>query len=194
MESGPWRISLKSMESNSFLAFCELNHDLRVELSVAGDMTFIQPQDMVTAQRDAEVVVQLGTWARVTGGGRSFGSSTVFFLPDGSALSPDAGWISKPRIAALTKEERQGFLRLCPEFVIEVMSPTDRLPVAQQKMRNWIANGAELGWLIDGNGMRVYVFRKNGEVRIVTGDHIDGEGPVEGFRLDLAALWEDLQG
>ena len=105
-------------------------------------------------------------------------------------MSPDAGWISKPRIAALTKEERQGFLRLCPEFVIEVMCPTDRLPSAQQKMRNRIANGVELGWLIDGGGMRVYVFRKNGEGQIVTGDHIDGEGPVEGFRLDLTAIWE----
>ena len=85
MESGLWRTSLKNMESKVFLAFCELNHDLRVELSVAGDMTFIQPQNIVTAQRDAEVVGQLGSWARVASGDRSFGSSTVFVLPDGSA-------------------------------------------------------------------------------------------------------------
>ena len=182
------------MSDEQFFALCEANRDLRIEKTAKGEICIVPPAGYESDNRNEEVTVQLGIWSRATKRGRASGSSTLFRLPDGSALSPDAAWVSNQRRAALTRSDRRSFPQLCPEFVIEVMSPTDRLPVAQQKMRNWIANGAELGWLIDGDGMRVYVFRKNGEVRIVTGDHIDGEGPVAGFRLDLTAIWEDLQG
>ena len=172
-----------------FLAFCEANRDLRIERSAKGEICIVPPAGYESDSRNEEVTVQLGNWSRRTKRGRTSGSSTLFRLPDGSALSPDAAWVSNERRAALPREAGKGFLPLCPEFVIEVMSPADRLPAAQQKMRNWIANGAELGWLIDGDGMRVYVFRQNGEVQIVTGDRIEGEGPVSGFTMDLTAIW-----
>lgn len=175
-----------------FLAFCEANPELRVERSAKGEIFIVPPAGGASDYRNADAISQLFVWARHSGRGKGFGATALFLLEDGSALSPDAAWVSAERLSSLTARERAGFLRLCPEFVIEVLSPSDRLPAAQRKMRAWIANGASLGWLIDGDAMRVYVYRQTGEVEIVTGDHIDGEGPVAGFRLDLGSIWEGL--
>ena len=125
--------------------------------------------------------------------GKPVGSSVQFLLPDGSGMSPDAAWVSNARLAALSKRERRQFLRLVPEFVIEVMSPSDRLAAAQKKMRLWAANGVELGWLIDADNRCVYVYRETAEPRLVNNaESISGEGPVEGFVLPLQEIWAGL--
>ena len=108
-------------------------------------------------------------------------------------MSPDAAWVSKARLASLSKAERRQFLRVVPEFVVEVMSPGDRLTAARRKMQNWMANGVELGWLIDGDAETVWVYRQGQEARELTGiARLAGEGPMEGFVLELEDIWKGL--
>lgn len=178
--------------AEQFVAFCEANRDLKLERTPRGEIVIVPPAGGESDYRNAWAISQLVTWARRTGHGKYFGATALFFLADGSALSPDAAWVSRERLSSLSSKQRKSFMPVCPEFVIEVMSPSDRLPAAQQKMRNWIANGVELGWLVDGDSMRVFVYRGSGEVQIVTGDQIEGEGLVSGFTLDLTAIWEEL--
>ena len=132
-------------------------------------------------------------WAETTGAGRAFGPSAQFFLPDGSALSPDAAWVSNGSLHRLTKQQRKKFLRLVPEFVVEVLSPSDNLKEAKAKMERWIANGVELGWLIDGDAETVHVYRQGRPLKTQRHSReIFGEGPVAGFALQLASIWEGL--
>jgi Uma2 family endonuclease len=114
-------------------------------------------------------------------------------LPDGSALSPDAAWVSNDALRKLSRQQRREFLALCPEFVVEVMSPSDRLKQAKEKMELWISNGVQLGWLIDGDAQTVYVYRKNRPMktrRSIT--ELAAEGPVAGFVLQLKSIWQGL--
>lgn len=132
-------------------------------------------------------------WARKYGRGVAFGSSVEFILPSGAALSPDAAWVSREKIDRLTKDERRKFLRLVPDFVAEVMSPSDRLPALQAKMEEWIANGVLLGWLIDGDAQTVYVYRIGEPMEELTGlTSLPGDGPITGLVLDLTAIWAGL--
>ena len=141
-----------------------------------------------------EVIGQLRAWAKRDGRGRAFGTSAEFILPTGAAYSPDAAWVSNENLARLTKEQRRKFLRLCPEFVVEVMSPSDRLKTAQDKMADWMANGVQLSWLIDGDNQTVYIYRAGqSDPDTRTGiSRLAGEGPVAGFELDLTEIWAGL--
>jgi Uma2 family endonuclease len=113
-----------------------------------------------------------------------------FLLPDGSGLSPDAAWVSNEAWAALTRKQRRQFPPVCPEFVVEVMSASDRLRAAKAKMERWIANGVQLGWLIDGDAKTVYIYRPGRTAEKRRGIlELAGEGPVEGFVLDLGPIW-----
>ena len=143
--------------------------------------------------RCVEVIAQLFDWSGKSRRGKSFGSSVEFTLPDGSALSPDAAWVSNESLATLSKAQRRQFPRVVPEFIVEVMSPSDRLRHAREKMQAWMANGVELGWLIDGDRKSVYVYRQGQEPRQLSGiSRLTGEGPVDGFVVDLEAVWEGL--
>ena len=174
------------------MSFCEVNSDVRIERNTQGDIVIMPPAGMESDFRSVEVSTELRLWARRTKSGKTFGSSVEFFLPDGSALSPDAAWVSDLRIASLPTAERRRFPHLVPEFVVEVMSPSDRLPAALRKMEQWMANGVELSWLINGDAKIVYVFRAGMEMRVVTDDRVAGEGPVEGFVLELGEIWAGL--
>ncbi len=136
----------------------------------------------------------VGSVGRSDGRGKAFDSSVEFLLPDGSALSPDASWVSNESLSRLSWEQRREFLRLCPEFVIEVMSPSDRLKAAKEEMELWIANGAQLGWLIDGDHETVYVYRKGRPLRTHKRvQELAGEGPVRGLILKLGSIWRGLR-
>lgn len=114
-------------------------------------------------------------------------------LDDGSALSPDDAWVSNVSLRSVPREKRKELLPLCPEFVIEVMSPSDHLKKAKAKMEQWIKNGAQLAWLIDGDAQTVYVYRKGHPPKTHRGiAKLAGEGPAEGFVLQLAAIWKGL--
>jgi len=181
------------LTDEAYFAFCAANPELNVERTPEGEIVIVPPAGGESDFRNVSVIIALGRWARLVGRGKAFGSSVQFMLPDGSGLSPDAAWVSNERLAVLSKQERRQFPRLVPEFVVEVIPPGDRLPAAQKKMRLWAANEVELGWLIDGDNRRVYVYRGSAEPRLVSdADSIAGEGPVEGFVLPLGEIWAGL--
>jgi Uma2 family endonuclease len=173
----------------AYFAFCAANPELNVERTRDGEIVIVPPAGGESDFRALEAGGILREWARKDGRGKSFGSSVQFLLPDGSGLSPDAAWVSNERLASLSKRELRQFPRLVPEFVIEVMSPSDRLATAQKKMSLWAENGVELGWLIDGDNQCVYVYRGTTEPRLITNPKsVTGEGAVSGFVLPLEEI------
>jgi Uma2 family endonuclease len=181
------------LTDEDYFAFCAANPELNVERTREGEIVIVPPAGGESDFRTLEAAGDLREWAKKDRRGKAFASSVQFLLPDGSGLSPDAAWVSNKRLAALTKVELRKFPRLVPEFVIEVMSPSDRLASAQKKMQLWAANGVDLGWLIDGDNRRVFVYRGASEPRVVTNAaSIAGEGPVEGFVLPLGEIWAGL--
>lgn len=181
------------MTDDQYFDFCMANPDINFERTAQGEIVIVPPAGMESDNRNADAIGYLSPWARKDGRGRACGPTVQFFLPDGSALSPDAAWISKERLASVPRGELKKFPHLVPEFVIEVMSPSDRLKAAQKKMRVWASNGVELGWLIDGDNRRVFVYRGTDEPGVVKDvDSIAGEGPVEGFVLPLQDIWAGL--
>ena len=182
------------LSERDYLAFCGANPDLRCERTAEGEIVIVPPAGGEGAYRSMKAASQLDHWAEQTGLGKAFDSSVEFLLPDGSALSPDASWVSDESLSRLTRAERREFLRLSPEFVIEVMSPSDRLKSAKEKMEVWVANGVQLAWLIDADHRTVYVYRKGRNAAARKGvAEIAGEGPVKGFVLRLEAIWRGLQ-
>ncbi len=150
----------------------------------------MSPSGSGTGRTNSELIYQLAAWARETNSGATFDSNAGFTLPDGSMRSPDAAWIAWPRWNALSKEEQEGFAPICPEFVIELRSPSDSLPELQTKMRLWVANGAEVAWLVDPSRKTVEVYRPGREAEVLEGGSaVEGDGPVAGFVLELGRVW-----
>jgi Uma2 family endonuclease len=183
-----------TLSEADYLAFCRANPGLRCERTAEGEIVIVPPAGGEGAYRSGKAFGQLDRWAEEDVRGRAFDSSVEFLLPDGSALSPDASWVSNESLSSLTREQRREFLRLSPEFIIEVMSPSDRLKAAKTKMERWIHNGVELAWLIDGDHETVYVYRKGRSPVTRKGlQEIVADGPVKGFVLKLTAIWRGLQ-
>ena len=173
--------------------FCMANQDLHIERTAKGEIVIAPPAGGELDYRNAYVITELMIWARQDGRGKAFGPTVQYFLSDGSGFSPDASWVSNENLAALTKAERKKFLRLTPEFVIEVLSPTDRLKTLKAKLETYIANGVALGWLIDGDAETVHIHEVGKPVK--TRRHpkeLRGSGPVDGFVLDLVPIWRGL--
>jgi Uma2 family endonuclease len=187
------RTDREKFSDDDYWDFCAANPNLRVERTAEGEIVIVPPAGGESDYRCSEVSGELRNWAQRDARGKSFGPSVQFLLPDGSGLSPDAAWVSNESLSRLSKEDRKKFLRLSPEFVGEVMSPSDDLKSAKAKLELWIANGVQLGWLIDGDGRTVYVYRKGRTMRSRRGiAELPGEGPVAGFVLKLATIWEGL--
>jgi Uma2 family endonuclease len=172
-----------------FEALCAANDLIYFERTREGEILMQSPAGGFTSDGNAEIVSQLRSWWKTHRRGRVFDSSGTFFLPDTSILSPDASYVLPDKFTGLTRDDLTGFPRLCLDFVIELLSVSDRVPKAQQKMERWIENGAALGWLIDPYEKKVYVYESGGETAAVTGNALHGKGPVEGFTLDLDELW-----
>lgn len=181
------------MSDDDYYAFCMANPEVRLERTAQGEIVIVPPAGLESDHRNVKVVSKLDAWATRDGRGKAVGPTSEFFLPTGAAFSPDAAWVSNTRLAQVTKAELRKFPHLSPEFVVEVMSPSDRLKAALEKMREWIRGGVELAWLIDGDEQTVYVFRPTGEPEKLTGiSKISGEGPVAGFELELTEIWAGL--
>jgi Uma2 family endonuclease len=147
-----------------------------------------------TGYRNNEICRQLGNWTRTDGRGVALDSNTEYLLPDGSARAPDASWVLKSRLAAFTREQKERFLPLCPDFVVELTSPSDRLSKVMTKMGQWMENGARLGWLIDAAQQTVLVYRQGQDPeQLVKADSVPGDGPVAGFRLELGDIWSGVE-
>jgi len=140
--------------------FCRDNADLRIERKATGELIVMAPADSFVGNLNSEIGYQLRRWYHANGkSGLVFDSSAGFTLPSGAVLSPDAAWMSKTLWDSIPENEKKPFAHACPEFVIELMSPSDRLTPARDKMEEWIENGALLGWLIDRKNRKVYVYR-----------------------------------
>ncbi|WP_216922890.1 Uma2 family endonuclease [Synechococcus sp. CCAP 1479/9] len=174
-----------------FAELCAANPEAVLELAADGRLIEMTPAGGETGRRNNQLAVQLGLWARVQPGWCVFDSYTGFLLPDGSVLSPDASAVLLERWQALSSEARQGFPPLCPDLVVELASPSDRLPDLRRKMATYQANGARLGWLLLPESRGVEVWHASGEPQRLEGLAVlDGEPELPGLRLDLAELWD----
>jgi Uma2 family endonuclease len=181
------------MSSEEFFRFCQANPEWRIEQSADGEITIMPPAGGETGHRNFEVSADLAIWTRKDGRGKGFDSNTGFELPNGATRAPDAAWVSKDRLGKLTDKQKRVFLPVCPEFVIEIQSPSDSLPQLKRQMHEWIDNGAQLGWLIQPDVREVVVYRPGNPPELFQNlDRIEGEGPVAGFVLDLIRVWAPL--
>ena len=182
------------MSADEFWEFCVSNPDLRFERSAAGEIIIVPPAGGETDYRSIEVAGELRNWSKRNRQGTAFGSTAAFILPSGAVYSPDAAWVSNERLQKLTAAERRKFLKVIPEFIAQVMSPTDRLKAAQAKMREWMENGVELAWLFDSGNKTVYIYRA-GQAEPEQhkgGSTLAAEGSLQGFELDLDDIWDGL--
>jgi Uma2 family endonuclease len=178
------------LTDEQFYEVCQLNHDLRLERTARGELVILPPTGGETSERNAEVTMQLRLWAKRDGTGSTFDSSGGFVLPNGAIRSPDAAWVNRLRLELLTTEQRKRFLPLCPDFVIELRSPTDSVTAVQTKMEEYLANGAQLGFLLDPEYKRVYVYRPAVPVECIENpETISAEPLLPGFTLDLREVW-----
>lgn len=189
-----WQLMVSSRRKPTraqYRAFCAANPDLRVELSAEGDLIMMAPAYSRSGSQNQELARQLGNWAIADGTGIAFDSSTGFDLPNGSNRSPDAAWVTRARLEALTEEERDEYLALCPDFVAEIRSKNDRLPPLEAKMQEFLANGARLGWLIDPLERRVAVYRPRKPVEVLEETAaVEADADVmPGFRLEMKRIW-----
>lgn len=183
---------LKRMSDHEFFEFCQRNQDWRIELTSEGDLIIMPPTGGTTSHSNFNLIVLFGTWARVDGTGKGFDSSGGFTLPSGAKRSPDLAWVRRERWAALSEEEQGEFPPLCPDFVVELRSASDRLATLQAKMQEYIVNGAEMGWLIDPLEKKVYIYRPQAEVECLTHpETISGAPLLPGFVLPLTEIWRE---
>jgi len=187
----PIRIQpVRPLSDEEFYSFCVANPDLRIERTAEGEIVIMPPTGFETSNRNAGLTAQLYAWARRDGRGTALDSNVEYILPSGAARSPDASWIPRSRLADLTPEQKKKFPPLCPDFVVELRSPSDRLSRVESKMREWIENGARLGWLIDPETRTVYIYRPGQTTeRLVNPDRVQGDAPVESFVLEMAGIW-----
>ena len=180
----------RRMSDDEFYAFCAANPDLRIERTAEGEIEIMPPTGFETSNRNMDLSSQLQVWTKRDGRGKAFDSNVEYILPSGAARSPDASWVLRSRLAKLTAEQKKKFPPLCPDFVVELRSPSDRLAQVQAKMREWIANGAKLGWLIDPEARSVYIYRPGQTTeRLINPRRVEGDGPVAGFVLEMADIW-----
>ncbi len=176
---------------HQFFQLCKDNPELRLELTAQGELIAMSPTGSKTGLRNTVIIRQLAEWAKRDGNGVTFDSSAGFTLPNGAQRSPDASWLRKARWQALSPEEQESFAPLCPDFVVELRSPSDAVEVVQSKMSEYLDNGAELGWLFDPQTKRVYVYRPGTEVECLESPaKVEGDSPVEGFILDADEVWD----
>lgn len=179
------------MSDDEFFEFCQINDTLEFERDSHGNIIVMSPTGSIGGGFNADVITALNVWNKQAGLGKVFESSSGFKLPDGSVRSPDVSWIRKDRWNAISREKKLKFAPICPDFVIEIRSVSDGLSYLMDKMSEYIANGAKLGWLIDPFGEKVYVFRTHGtvEVRQINETLSDHE-LLPGFSIDLTEFLE----
>jgi Uma2 family endonuclease len=180
-----------NLTDDQLFELCQLNRDWRIEYTAQGELIVMPPTGGETSNRNAELTFQVQAWTRRDQTGVAFDSSGGFKLPNGATRSPDAAWVRRSRLAGLTREQKQKFLPLCPDFAIELRSPTDNLQAALDKMQEYLDNGAQLGWLLDPLTRRVYVYRPQRSPEILEAPSTVSADPLlPGFVLDLQKIWD----
>ncbi|MFB2917709.1 MULTISPECIES: Uma2 family endonuclease [Aerosakkonema] len=179
------------MTDEQFFEFCQINRDLRIERNKFGELIIMPPTGSETGNREGNVFGQLWVWSEQDGTGIAFSPSTGFKLSTGAERSPDASWIKLERWNALSSEEQQKFAPICPDFVIELRSPSDNLKPLQEKMAEYMREpGVQLGWLIDRKQRKVYIYHPAREVECLDNpDRVSGDPVLPGFVLNMSKVW-----
>ena len=180
-----WQLS-----DEQFFQLCQDNRDLRLERNPKGDLIIMPPTGGETSNSNAGITAQLWLWNNLHKLGVVFDSSTGFKLPNGADRSPDAAWIPLEKWQALTPQQKERFLPLSPDFVIELMSPSDNIETARKKMQEYLDNGTRLGWLINRKTRQVEIYRQGQAVEILTNpESLSGENILPEFSLNLTLIW-----
>ena len=180
-----WQLS-----DEQFFQLCQDNRDLRLERNPKGDLIIMPPTGGETSNSNAGITAQLWLWNNLNKLGVVFDSSGGFKLPNGADRSPDAAWIPLEKWQALTPQQKERFLPLSPDFVIELMSPSDNIETARKKMQEYLDNGTRLGWLINRKTREVEIYRQGQAVEILTNpESLSGENILSQFVLELDNIW-----
>ena len=166
-----------------FVGFYEANEGrgFTLELTAEGELVISPMVNRGGGRSEFRLATALGNWEEQNGG-ETYGSNANMRLPDGSRIRPDALWLSPEQVAALPPASDDNPITVCPAFVAEIVSGTDTLPPLLRKMDIYMANGAQLGWLIDPYRRRVYVYRPGMDVEILDDpETISGEPVMPGF-------------
>ena len=183
--------SVLTMNDDQFFHFCQVNRELRIERTADGDILIMCPAGWMSGRRNAIITARLINWAERDGTGVVVDSSTAFRLPNRATRSPDAAWVLKSRLKRFSIAEQEKFLPLCPDFVIELKSPTDRLADLKNKLEEYIANGARLGWLLKPEARQVLVYRPARVVEVLDdAETVSADPELPGFVLDLRPIWD----
>jgi Uma2 family endonuclease len=184
-------LSALTVTDDEFYQLCRDNPELRIEMTAQGELVVMPPTGSETGRRNSTLTQQLANWRDVDGTGVCFDSSTLFVLPNGARRSPDACWIRRERWQALTREQREKFAPICPDFVVELRSQTDRFSDLEKKMIEYIENGARLGWLLDPIQKLAVIYRPDKEPqRLEAPDTLSAEPELPGFVLNLLDILE----
>lgn len=182
--------SIVDITDEQFYQLCIHNPDTKFERNADGGIIIMPPTGGETGKRNTDLIVQLGIWNRQSQLGEVFDSSTGYKLPNGANRSPDVSWIKRERWDSLSSEQKQKFIPLAPDFVLELMSPSDYLVNTQAKMREYQDNGVKLGWLINPEAQQVEIYRLGHEVEeLQSPQTLSGEDILLGFVLDLTNIW-----
>ncbi len=188
----PIKINLQgiTLTEDQFILLCQENPDWQFELTAQKELVIMPPTGFETGRRNSRLIRYLDVWTEMDGSGVSCDSSTLFALPNGAKRSPDAAWVRRERVTQLTKAQRESVLSLCPDFVVELRSSTDRLTDLLEKMQEYLANGARLGWLIDPFEKRAYLYRPDQPVEILEDPaDLKGDPVLPGFVFPIRELW-----
>jgi Uma2 family endonuclease len=178
------------LTDEQFYQLCQANRELRFERTATGELIIMPPAGGETGNRNGRLTQQLFNWTDTDGTGIAFDSSTGFKLPNGGDRSPDAAWVTKQRWEALTPQQKEKFPPICPDFVVELLSPSDSLKSAQEKMKEYLNNGTRLGWLINRKSRQVEIYRPLQEVEVLEFPAtLSGETVLPGFILNLEPIW-----
>ena len=176
-----------------YAGVCVLFENTKIEQDSEGNVYVISPAGGESSHQNQQLTLRLGLWAQADGRGKAFDSSVGFIFPDGSKRSPDGSWVKLETLKALTRDQLRKLLQVVPDFVVEIMSPSDDWSDLQAKMREYSRNSVALGWLIDPDKRRVEIHRRFRLPETLDNPTmLRGEDPVGGFTLDLEPIWEGL--
>ncbi len=178
------------MSDLELLRFSRANRPLRMEREGNGDIVIMTPTGNRTGKLNQRLGRLLDEWAEADGRGVTFDSDTGFKLPNGSVRSPDASWLANEKWESLSEEEQDGF-GMCPDFIVELVSSSDRVSDVQKKIvQEWLPSGVQVAWLIDPKTKSVVVFREGKEPEHLSDPvSVVGSGPVMGFTLVMSRIW-----
>jgi Uma2 family endonuclease len=187
METITLNLKTVDLSDEQFYRLCRANEHWKLERTPEGELIIMSPVGGVSGNREADFMIDLGNWNRQNQAGKVFSSSTIFRLPNGGDRSPDAAWVSLEKWNSLSLEEQERFPPICPDFIIELRSRTDRLEPLQAKMQEYLNSGLRLGWLINPQDQMVEIYRPQKDVEVVLLPAIvSGEDVLVGFELDLS--------